>query len=116
MSESGSSHSHYMTSQETVELARLQQDPNVIGTCLLSMEGDKIESSGQWSEMIPAVFANAAVLANKVGEEFGEAEICQRMQVGNRDLEIIAVTLSACQAIIVKRKQAKAREGLRSVI
>ncbi|MEM7507392.1 MAG: hypothetical protein AAF415_11660 [Pseudomonadota bacterium] len=88
----------------------------MIGTCLLSMDGEKIEASGQWSEMIAPVLANAVVLANKVGEEFGETEVCQRIQIGNRELEIITVTLSACQAIIVKRKQAKAREGLRSVV
>ena len=42
----------HLTSKETVELARIQQDPSVIGYALLTLDGEEIESSGAWSSMI----------------------------------------------------------------
>lgn len=105
----------FLTSQETVELARLQQDNSVIGYCLLGMDGEELQGSGHWKQTIAPVFANAIDLAEKVGEEFGEPEQCLRISFDNREYQVFSVLLSACRAVIVKNKEARMTEGLRSV-
>ncbi|MEL6478489.1 MAG: roadblock/LC7 domain-containing protein [Pseudomonadota bacterium] len=107
--------SRFLTSEETVELARLQQDNSVLGYCLLSMEGEEITSTGLWHDLIAPIFANVVDLADRVGEEFGEQESCSRLTIENKTFEVTSVTLSACRAIVVKRKQPRKTEGLRSV-
>lgn len=107
--------SNFLTAQETVELARLQQDNSVIGYCILGMEGEELQSSGAWSEMIGPVIANVITMADKIGEEFGEQESCPRLFLESRDFQVTSVSLSACRAVIIKRKQPRKTEGLRSV-
>ena len=36
----------FLTSEETIEMARIQKDESVIGYALLSLNGEEIESSG----------------------------------------------------------------------
>ncbi|MEM7507390.1 MAG: hypothetical protein AAF415_11650 [Pseudomonadota bacterium] len=111
----GATIGRFLTSQETVELARLQQDNSVVGYSLLGMDGEELQGSGHWTDMIAPVFANVADLANKLGEELGETEACARISFDNREYQVFSVILSACRAVIVKRKQASVTEGLRSV-
>lgn len=105
----------YLTSEETVELARIQQDNSVIGYALLTLEGDEIESGGAWSSMLGPVFSNVVVLADRIGEEFGEQDICPMVLMESPDFEVAGVVLSSARAIIIKRKPKRKAEGLRSV-
>ena len=61
----------YLTSEEAVELARIQADNSVIGYALMTMDGDEIESSGAWKSMLAPVFANVFDMADQLGTEFG---------------------------------------------
>ena len=107
--------STYLTSRETVELARIQQDPSVIGYALLTLDGDEIESGGAWSSMLGPVFANVFDLADQIGETFGEEDICPIAFMESPDFEVAGLLLTSAKAIILKRKQKRKAEGLRSV-
>lgn len=105
----------YLTSEETVELARIQQDNSVIGYVLLNLEGDELESGGAWNSLLGPVFSNIVDLADRIGEEFGEEDICPMTFMESPDFEVAGVLLSSARAIILKRKQRRKPEGLRSV-
>lgn len=115
LSEAPKSADKYLTSEETIELARVQQDPSVIGFALLTLDGDEIQSGGQWSSMLGPVFGNVTDLADNVGEEFGETEACPMTILESPDFEVACVLLSSARAIIIKRKTKRKSEGLRSV-
>lgn len=105
----------YLTSEETVELARIQQDSSVIGYAILTLEGDEIEAGGAWSSMLGPVFSNIIDLADRIGEEFGEDDICPIALMESPDFEVAGVLLSSARVIIIKRKSRRKPEGLRSV-
>ena len=105
----------YLTSEEAVELARIQKDNSVIGYALLTMEGDEIESSGAWSSMVAPVFANVFDVADKLGEELGEEEPCPVLFMESPDFEIAGIMMASAKAVIIKRKVKRSGEGLRSV-
>lgn len=105
----------HLTSQETVELARIQKDDSVIGYALLTLDGEEIESSGAWRSMLAPVFANVFDLADKIGEEFGEEDTCPMTFMESPDFEVAGLLLTSAKAVIIKRKQKKTGEGLRSV-
>lgn len=105
----------YLTTQETIELARIQKDPNVIGYALLTLDGEELEASGNWSSMIAPVFANAFDLADRIGDEIGEQDVHPMLFVESPDFEVSAVTMTSARAVIIKRKLKNLREGLRSV-
>lgn len=105
----------YLTSEETIELARIQQDPSVMGYALLTIEGEEIQSGGSWKSMLGPVFANVMDLADKAGEEFGETDPCPMAILESTDFEVACVLLSSARAIIIKRKPRRKAEGLRSV-
>ena len=105
----------YLTSEETVELARVQRDPSVIGYAILSMDGTKVEAGGAWSDQLAPVFANVFELSDKLGMEFGEEDSCGMVFFEGSNLEIAGLLLTSARAIIIKRKQRGSKEGLRSV-
>ena len=105
----------YLTSEEAVELARIQADNSVIGYALMTMDGDEIESSGAWKSMLAPVFANVFDLADQLGTEFGEEEDCPVIFAESPDFEVAGIVLTSAKAVILKRKQKKTGEGLRSV-
>ena len=115
ISEPSKSVERYLTSEETVELARIQQDTSVMGYSLLTLEGEEIQSGGAWKAMLGPVFANVMDLADKAGEEFGEADPCPMAILESPDFEVACVLLSSARAIIIKRKPRRKAEGLRSV-
>lgn len=105
----------YLTSEEAVELARIQADNSVIGYALLTMDGDEIESSGAWKSMLSPVFANIFDLSDQLGTEFGEETDCSVVVAESPDFEVAGIMLTSAKAVVIKRKQKKAGEGLRSV-
>ena len=105
----------YLTSEEAVELARIQKDNSVIGYALLTLDGDEIESSGAWSSMLGPVFANVFDVADKMGEEFGEDDDCPIVFMESPDFEIAGIMMASAKAVIIKRKSKRTGEGLRSV-
>ena len=105
----------YLTSEETVELARIQADASVIGYAVIGMDGSEIEASGPWSSMIAPVFSNIFDLSDRIGTEFGEEEGCPMLFVENQNLELIGLRLTFARAVIVRRKGKRVAEGLRSV-
>lgn len=105
----------YLTSEETIELARIQQDDSVIGYALLTMDGDEIQSGGAWSSMLGPVFGNVSDIADQMGEEFGEGELCPIAMFESPDFEVACLLLSSARAILIKRKPRRKAEGLRSV-
>ena len=65
----------HLTSAETVELARIQKEPSVIGYAVLDLDGNQIEASGVWASQIAPVFANVFDLADLIiGQVFEERE------------------------------------------
>lgn len=115
LSEIPRSASRYLTSEETVELARIQQDDSVIGYALLTLEGEEIQAGGAWLSMAGPVFGNVTDLADQLGEELGEADICPIAMLESPEFEVACVLLSSARAIIIKRKPRRKAEGLRSV-
>lgn len=113
--DTGAVSARYLTTHETIEMARIQKDPDVIAYALLGLDGTEIEASGAWSSMLAPVFANVFDLADRLGEEVGEEDTCPMMFMESPDFEIVGITLTSAKAVIVKRKQRKVREGLRSV-
>ena len=105
----------YLTSEEAVELARIQKDNSVIGYALLTLDGQEIEASGAWSSMLGPVFANVFDVADKLGEEFGEEEPCPIAYMESPDFEIAGIMMASAKAVIIKRKAKRTGEGLRSV-
>lgn len=105
----------YLTSQETIELARIQKDNSVIGYALLTHDGAEIESSGAWSTMLAPVFANVFMLADKIGDELGEMEPFPLAFMESPDFEIAGIMLTSARAVIIKRKQKNPAGSLRSV-
>lgn len=105
----------YLTSEETVELARIQRDASVIGYAVLALDGTEVEAGGTWSSMLAPVFSNVFDLADRMGSELGEQEPCSMMFFESPDFEIAALMLTSARAIIIKRKQKRLKEGLRSV-
>ncbi|MFK7941881.1 MAG: hypothetical protein AB8B85_03040 [Paracoccaceae bacterium] len=105
----------YLTSEETVELARVQQDDSVIGYALLTLDGEEIQSGGAWKTMLGPVFGNVTDLADKIGEEFGETDACPVAMIESPEFEVACILLSSARAIIIKRKPRRKPEGLRSV-
>ncbi len=105
----------YLTSEETVELARIQQDDSVIGYALLTLDGDEIETGGAWRSMLGPVFSNIVDLADRIGEDFGEDDLCPLTFMESPDFEVAGLLLSSARVIIIKRKPKRKAEGLRSV-
>ncbi|MEM7422631.1 MAG: hypothetical protein AAF334_02855 [Pseudomonadota bacterium] len=105
----------FLTTQETIEMARIQKNPDVIAYALIGFDGTEIEASGAWSSLIAPVFANAFDLADKMGEEVGESEPCPVLFLESPDFEIAGITLSSARAVVIKRRPRRVREGLRSV-
>ena len=105
----------YLTSEEAVELARIQKDNSVIGYALLTMDGDEIESSGAWSSLLAPVFANIFDVADNLGEEFGEEEPCPILFMESPDFEVAGIMMASAKAVIIKRRPKRTGEGLRSV-
>lgn len=104
-----------LTSEETVELARIQKDPSVIGYAVIGLDGTEIESSGTWASMIAPVFSNVFDLADRMGEEFGEQDACPTLFMESPDFEVAGLMLTSARAVIIKRKPKRVPEGLRSV-
>ena len=105
----------HLTSEETVELARIQADPSVIGYAIVGLDGTEIEASGAWSSMIAPVFSNVFELSDRIGAEFGEEDGCPMLFMENPNFEVIGLRLTSARVVIVKRKGKRASEGLRSV-
>ena len=105
----------YLTSEEAVELARIQKDNSVIGYALLTLDGEEIEASGAWSSMLAPVFGNVFDVSDKLGDEFGEQDSSPIMMLESTDFEVAGVLLTGARAVIIKRKVKNNREGLRSV-
>lgn len=105
----------FLTSEEAIELARIQKDNSVVGYALLTFDGEPIEASGAWSTMLGPVFANIFDMADRMGIEFGEEEGCQMLFTESPDFEIAGIQLSRSRAIVIKRKIKRSGEGLRSV-
>jgi hypothetical protein len=105
----------FLTSEEAVELARIQKDNSVIGYAVLTFDGEPIESSGAWSTMLGPVFANIFDISDRMGQEFGEEDGCQMLFTESPDFEIAGIQLSRARAIVIKRKVKRTGEGLRSV-
>lgn len=104
-----------LTSEETIELARIQKDSAVIGYAIISFEGEEIETSGAWSHLLAPVFANIFDLVDNFGEEFGESDTCPMVIIDSDDFEVAGVLLSSCRAVFIRRKQRRTPDGLRSV-
>lgn len=115
LSEVPRSASRYLTSEETVELARIQQDDSVIGYALLTLDGEEIQSGGAWMSMLGPVFGNVTDLADQIGEDLGEDDICPMALIESPEFEVACVLLSSARAVIIKRKPRRKAEGLRSV-
>lgn len=105
----------FLTPQESAELQRIRQDPSVVGLALLSFDGLEIESSGIFKDLVGPIFANIFDIADQMGEEFGATDTCPLLMLESPDFEIAGITLSSAKAVIVKRKQHSAVEGLRLV-
>ena len=105
----------YLTSAETVELARIQKDPSVIGYDIIGLDGAEIESSGAWASMIAPVFSNVFDLSDRIGGEFGEEDTCPMLFLESPDFEVAGLMLTSARAVIIKRKPKRVAEGLRSV-
>lgn len=105
----------YMTSVETVELARIQRDPSVIGYAVMDLQGNQIEAGGVWSSQLAPVFANVFDMSKKLGSEIGEDSASAVLCFESPDFELVGIRLTSCAAIIIKRKPGRVAEGLRSV-
>lgn len=105
----------FLTSEETIELARIQKDNSVIGYALLTPDGQEIESSGAWKDMLGPVFANVSDLADQMGRELGETDTCPMMVIESADFEVACVLLSSVRAIFIRRKTKDIRHGLRTI-
>lgn len=105
----------FLTSEETVELARIQKDPSVIGYAVVALDGTEIESGGIWASMIAPVFSNVFDLADRFAEELGEEDPCTMMFMESPDFEVAGLLLTSARAVIIKRKAKRISEGLRSV-
>ncbi|MEM9062410.1 MAG: roadblock/LC7 domain-containing protein [Pseudomonadota bacterium] len=105
----------HLTSAETVELARIQRDPSVIGYAVLDLDGNQIEASGAWASQIAPVFANVFDLADRMGDHFGEEERSPVLFFESPDFEVAGLLLTSARAVIIKRKPRRVAEGLRSV-
>lgn len=105
----------HLTSVETVELARIQRDPSVIGYAVVDLHGNQIEAGGAWSAQLAPVFANIFEMSEKLGAELGEDNASPVLCFESPDFEIAGVRLTSCAAIIIKRKPRRIAEGLRSV-
>ncbi len=105
----------FLTSEEAVELARIQKDSSVIGYALLSFDGEEIESSGAWSSMLAPVFANVFALADRLGDELGETDGSPMMFAESAEFEVAGIMLTQARAVVIKRKHKSAAGGLRSV-
>ena len=105
----------FLTSEETIELARIQKDNSVIGYALLGLDGTEIESSGAWKEMLAPVFANVFDLTDQIGEEFGEDDSTSMIVLESPDFEVAGVMLSSVRAVFIRRKDKGGPHGLRSV-
>lgn len=105
----------HLTSVETVELARIQKDPSVIGYAVMDLQGNQIEAGGIWSSQLSPVFANVFDMSEKLGGELGEDNASPLLFFESPDFEVAGIMLTSCAAIILKRKKIKTAEGLRSV-
>lgn len=105
----------FLTPEETIEMARIQKDNSVIGYALLSLDGEEIESSGEWKSVLAPVFANIFDLARNFGEEFGELDGCPMVLLDSGEYEVAGVALSASRAVFLRRKDKRSADVLRSV-
>lgn len=105
----------HLTSVETVELARIQRDPSVIGYAVMDFNGNQIEAGGAWSAQLAPVFANIFEMSGKLGAELGEDNASPVLCFESPDFELAGIRLTSCAAIIIKRKPRRIAEGLRSV-
>ena len=105
----------FLTSDETIEMARIQKDDSVIGYALLSMDGEEIESSGAWRSVLAPVFANIFDLVQNFGEEFGERDKSPMILFDSEDFEVAGVSLSSARAVFLRRKEKRSTDALRSV-
>jgi len=105
----------HLTSEETIELARIQQSRNVIAYALIGMDGTEIEASGAFRTMLAPVFANIFDVAGQLGREVGERDGCPMLMLESPDFEVAAVQLSQARAVFVKRKEKGAGDVLQSL-
>ncbi len=105
----------HLTSEETVELARIQTDPSVIGYAVIGLDGTEIEASGAYSSAIAPVFSNVFDLSDRIGSEFGEEDGCPMLFIESPKFEVVGLRLTSARVVIVKRKGKRVSEGLRSV-
>lgn len=105
----------FLTSEETIEMARIQKDESVIGYALLSLDGEEIESSGAWKSKLAPVFANVFDLVANFGEEFGERRTCPMVLLDGKDHEVAGVLLSSARAVFLRRKEPRTTDVLRPV-
>jgi len=105
----------FLTSEETIEMARIQQDDSVIGYALLSLDGEEIESSGAWKSKLAPVFANVFDLVENFGEEFGERQRCPMVLLDGKDHEVAGVLLSSARAVFLRRKEQRTTDVIQRV-
>lgn len=105
----------FLTSEETIELARIQKDSSVIGYAIIGLDGTEIESGGIWASMIAPVFSNVFDLSDRFAEELGEQDPCSMLFMESPDFEIAGLLLTSARAVVIKRKTKRTSEGLRSV-
>lgn len=105
----------YLTSEETIEVARIQKTPNVIGYALITMDGTQIEASGAFKDVLGPVMANIFQVTALLGQEFGERETTPMVLLESPDYEVAAVQLTRVRAIFIKRRERNATDVLHSI-
>lgn len=103
-----------LTAAEQAEMAKLKQEPMIVGHAVFTKEGEEIEAEGVWDETAP-IFANVFDLADRIGKELGEERDCRVVVADNPEFELSAIALTAAHAVVLKRKSRTSVGGLRSV-
>lgn len=105
----------YLTSEETIEVARIQQAPNVIGYAMITMDGTEIEASGAFKDVLGPVMANIFQLVAQLGQEFGEQDATPTILLESPAYEVAAVQLTRVRAVFVKRRERSATDALNRI-
>lgn len=105
----------FLTASEIAEVTRIRNESDVVSYAVFDMEGEQIEAGGAWSDMLAPVFSNASDIAHRLGDKLGSDDPCAKMHFAGADFETVSITLSAAQAVFVKRKSRNMHKGLRSV-